>query len=208
VNTLVGILNIGMGNLRSVSNAFDYQGFDFTLLNSSEQLMDVSHLVLPGVGSFGTAAARLSEGGFFDGVRRFADSGRPVLGLCLGMQLLAEEGTEGRESEGLGLIPARVRSMRLEEFPVIPHVGWNSVELSRMHPIFEGVKTGRDYYFVHSFVVEPFEKCDVLGVTEHGAPFASAMGRDNVIGLQFHPEKSQANGLKLLENFAQWDGVC
>ena len=204
----VGIVNIEVGNLRSVGNAFDHCGFDTVLIDAPEQLDDVTHLVLPGVGSFGVAMRRLEERGLVHGILRFAESGRPLLGLCLGMQLLATEGTEGGPTEGLGLIPAKARRLRKDTELTVPHVGWNSVDFVGNHPLFERVKNGRDFYFVHSFIVEPDSTASVLGRTEYGETFASAVGRNSVVGLQFHPEKSQTNGLRILENFALWEGRC
>jgi glutamine amidotransferase len=124
------------------------------------------------------------------------------------MQLLAGEGEEGGRSQGLELVPGRVERLDAEQVPAIPHVGWNSMELSAPHPVTEGVRSGADFYFVHSYHVRADNEGDVLGVTECGQRFASGLARGNVVGFQFHPEKSQLNGLKLIDNFCLWDGRC
>lgn len=207
-DTRIGILNLDMGNLRSVSNAVYSHGWDFQLVEDAAMLDDATHLIIPGVGAFDRAARRLDERGLREPVRAFAASGRPVLGLCLGMQLLATVGDEGVESEGLDLVPGRVTRLSAELVPSIPHVGWNSMELQREHPVARGIRDGADFYFVHSYAFEPREGPDVLGRTDCGQVFASAVARGNVVGFQFHPEKSQTNGLRLVDNFCAWDGAC
>lgn len=206
--TLVGILNLDIGNLRSVSNAVYAQGWDFRLVESAAALDDLTHLIIPGVGAFHRAVKRLDARDLRAPVRAFAASGRPVLGLCLGMQLLATSGEEGEESEGLDLVPGRVTRLRADLVPSIPHVGWNSVALHRPHPVTNGVRSDADFYFVHSYSFEAAAEDDVVGKTDCGQLFASAVGRGNVIGFQFHPEKSQNNGLRLIDNFCTWDGRC
>jgi imidazole glycerol-phosphate synthase subunit HisH len=207
-DTVVGILNLDIGNLRSVSNAVYEQGWDFRFIEHASALNDVTHLIIPGVGAFERAVKRLDERELREPVRAFAASGRPVLGLCLGMQLLATVGEEGGHNEGLDLIPGRVKRLRPELVPSIPHVGWNSVELLRQHSVTRGVRDGADFYFVHSYAIEPDSPADVLGTTECGQVFTSAVTRGNVVGFQFHPEKSQANGMRLVDNFCGWDGKC
>ena len=204
----VGILNLEMGNLRSVSNALHSLGYDPELVDGAEGLADLTHLVIPGVGAFRTAMSRIAERELGPAVWDFADSGRPVLGLCLGMQILGSAGEEGGSTPGLGLIRGRVQRLRDEIVPAIPHVGWNSMTFQRDHPVARGVRSGVDYYFVHSFYFATEMPADVLGVTEYGQIFASGIARANVVGFQFHPEKSQTNGLKLLDNFCQWNGRC
>ena len=204
----VGILNLDMGNLRSVSNAITSLGHDCGLVAAPEQLERVTHLVIPGVGSFHTAMRRVTERGLRDPVRRFADSGRPVLGLCLGMQLLGSRGDEGEASRGLDLVPGCVRRLDARLAPAIPHVGWNSVDSVAAHPVLEGIRSGVDFYFVHSCHLSADDPTTVLGTTEYGERFASIVGRGNIVGFQFHPEKSQASGLRLIDNFCSWDGTC
>lgn len=204
----VGILNLEIGNLRSVSNAIYSLGYDPVLIEDAKAFDTVNRLVIPGVGAFHTAARRLAANGLQDAVRQFADTGKPVLGLCLGMQLLADFGEEGHGSMGMGLIPGIVERLDEQRVPAVPHVGWNSVEWLRDHPVLDKVKTGVDFYFVHSYRYAAQNPDDVTGVTTYGDSFPSVIGRKNVLGFQFHPEKSQANGLRLLENFCAWDGRC
>ena len=206
--TLVGIANLEMGNLRSVSNAVDTFGLEHRIVNHPEDLDSLTHLILPGVGSFHTAMRRLEEAGLRQPIRDFVSSARPVLGICLGMQLLGSRGEEGEDTEGLGVIPGEVRKFDLSLVDAIPHVGWNSVELQSRHPVFEKVRTGVDFYFVHSYHFRPESDDSVVGTTDCGERFVSAIANGNVVGLQFHPEKSQANGLRLLDNFCGWDGKC
>jgi glutamine amidotransferase len=204
----IGIINLQIGNLRSVSNAVDSFGYDHCIVDSPDDMTSLTHLILPGVGSFHTAMRRMNERGLYRPIRDFVSSGRPVLGVCLGMQLLGSHGDEGEDTVGLGLIPGDVRKFNPRVVDAIPHVGWNSVELRASHPVFKDVRTGVDFYFVHSYHFKPASDESVLGFTDCGERFASAVAHENVVGFQFHPEKSQANGLRLLDNFCGWDGRC
>lgn len=204
----VGIVNVEMGNLRSVSNAIHSLGYDFHLVDVPAELASVTHLVIPGVGSFRAAMERICQAGLYGPIREFAAAGRPVLGVCLGMQLLASEGEEGGQFQGLGLVPGRVVRLDLERVPAIPHVGWNEVRQESPHPVTTGIPSGADFYFVHSYHLIPECLGDVYGWTDYGQSVASIVGTANVVGFQFHPEKSQRNGLRLLENFCAWDGRC
>ncbi|MHB1204289.1 MAG: imidazole glycerol phosphate synthase subunit HisH [Rhodospirillaceae bacterium] len=205
---MIGILDLGMGNLRSLSNAIQHNGFDVQVTEDQAPFDDFTHLIIPGVGHFRAAMAAVTERDLRPHIRAFAATGKPVLGVCLGMQLLSATGTEGGESEGLGLIAGTVRRLDLGPEYRVPHVGWNSLSLTRAHPVYEGLKADRDFYFVHSFAVVCDRAEDVLGETDYGGPVTAAVGHATVVGFQFHPEKSEANGLKLLENFCLWDGRC
>jgi glutamine amidotransferase len=204
---MVGIINADIGNLRSVTNAVDALGFEHILVDSAGQLGSLSHLILPGVGSYHEAMKHIERLRLRDGIVDFAASGRPLLGICLGMQLLSEVGEEVERTSGLGLLPGTVRHLPVVPGVRIPHVGWNSVTFSSSHPVLSDVKSGADFYFVHSYHFE-CPASAVLGTTEYGLSFCSIIGQGNVVGFQFHPEKSQVNGLKLLENFCGWDGRC
>lgn len=206
--TRIGILNLELGNLRSVSNAFYHLGFDAEVVSDAAEFDDLTHIVVPGVGAFAPASQRLLGSGLRGSLREFAESGRPLLGLCLGMQLLATEGEEGGTRPGLDLISGTVRPLDASVVTSIPHVGWNDVTICGAHPVFSGIRTGVDFYFVHSYRVANLSRSDVLATTDCGETFPAIVGRGNVLGFQFHPEKSQANGLRLLENFAEWDGRC
>lgn len=206
---VIGILDIDMGNLRSVSKAVDALGYDLVLVGAPAQLADVSHLIIPGVGSYRTAMDHIDARGLRAPIRALATGGKPVLGICLGMQLLSTSGEEGGASEGLCLVPGNVKRMRVEPELLLPHVGWNTTRLrAATHPVFRGVKDGRDFYFVHSYEFHCDDGADALATSDYGRPFNAIVGRGNVIGFQFHPEKSQANGLKLLDNFCAWNGAC
>jgi glutamine amidotransferase len=207
---MIGIIDLDMGNLRSVSNAVSTIGHDPKVLSKPEDLDDeITHLVLPGVGSYTVAMSRMRERNLFDGIRRFANDGRPLLGICLGMQLLSESGDEGGPSDGLGLIRGRVVRFDPSRVTAIPHVGWNELRTTRRHPVFEGLKSGADFYYVHSFHFGCTSADDVLGSFEYcGSDYTGAVGSGNVVGVQFHPEKSQASGIRLVENFCNWNGQC
>jgi glutamine amidotransferase len=204
----IGILRMPIGNLQSAWNALHELGFDPQFVDERADFGALSHLVIPGVGNFSAVMAQLDARGLPSRVREFAASGRPVLGICVGMQLLARTGTEGGDTQGLALIDARVERLPNGAGLRLPHVGWSPVRFRRPHPVFEGLKSERDFYFVHAYAMLAAADGDWLGETTYGAPFVSVVGRANVVGVQFHPEKSQVNGLKLLENFARWDGRC
>ena len=197
-----------MGNLRSAYNAVYENGFDPVFVDKDGDFDALSHLIVPGVGHFRAVMAHLGETGLAGRIRDFAATGRPLLGICAGMQLLAELGTEGVDTAGLGLVHGRVERLPEDDGLVLPHVGWSGVTFRFAHPVLDGIKPGRDFYFVHSYALQTDRDDELLGETEYGVRFASIVARDNVVGFQFHPEKSQSNGLKLIENFCLWDGRC
>ena len=201
----VAIVNVGLGNVGSLKGALESLGLDAYLASNPADLDGASHLILPGVGSFPAAMQRLSQTGIREGVRDHAAKGKPLLGICLGMQILASWGDEGVGSEGLGLLAGKVLALPRVSGIRIPHVGWNSVEHRRNHPVLEKLKSGVDYYFVHSFAFSPELPECVYAETNYGTRYASAIGLGSIFGVQFHPEKSQKNGLRLLENFCQWN---
>ena len=190
-----------MGNLRSVEKAFTSQGVNATVTRDEKVLRNADKLVLLGVGAFGYAMESLRKLGFDQLVLEAANAGKPIIGLCVGLQMMFEEGHEFGAHRGLGLLPGRV-----VKFPAgvrVPHVGWNQVEFKQSHQVFRDLPDGSFFYFVHSYYVEPADPSCVMGETEYALGFASICGRGNIIGVQFHPEKSQAAGLKLLQNFAR-----
>lgn len=204
---MIGILDIDMGNLRSLSKAVYSLGYDFVLVRSAKDLDDATHLMVPGVGAYGTAMSHVEAQGLRDPIRAFAAEGHPIAGICLGMQILSTSGEEGGETQGLDLIPGRVVRMTPEGGLHLPHVGWNTTRFKRKeHPVFHKVKDGRDFYYVHSYHLLCDDPADVLAETDYGADVAAIVGHDNVIGFQFHPEKSQGNGLRLIGNFCLWSG--
>lgn len=204
---MIGILDFGMCNLRSVWSAVHHLGFDPVLIKDpGGDLSGISHLIIPGVGSFARAMGNIRERGLEALVHDFAKANKPVLGICLGMQLLARDGSEGGDTLGLALIEGRVRLFEQGINLPVPHMGWNDLRIRRPHPVLARIKDRTDYYFVHSYYFESFKDEDVIATTDYGREFPSVVGRGNVIGVQFHPEKSQSNGLKILDAFLDWSG--
>ncbi len=197
----IAIIDYGVGNLRSVEKAFTSQGIPAVVTRDQKILRDAEKLVLLGVGAFGYAMDSLRKLGFDQIVIEAAGAGKPIIGLCVGLQMMFDEGHEFGVHRGLGLLPGRV--VKFPDGVRVPHVGWNQVEFKQSHPIFRELPDQSFFYFVHSYYVEPADPSCVLGETEYSSCFASICGRDNVVGVQFHPEKSQAAGLKLLSNFAE-----
>lgn len=202
----IGIVDVGIGNVGSLRGALYSQGWDAHLVRSAGDVSLSSHLILPGVGSFNEGMKRLDQTGLTEEILRHAKSGKPLLGICLGMQMLACFGDEGGKREGLSLIPGSIKKLDVQPKLNLPHVGWNTVELTRDHPVLKGIKRGVDFYFVHSYYFEPIQHESVIGLTEYGKTFSSGIALKNIVGFQFHPEKSQRNGLKILENFCEWQG--
>jgi glutamine amidotransferase len=197
----VAIIDYGVGNLRSVAKAFEAVGCEAVVSADARVLRAAKRLVLPGVGAFGACMKALGERGFDEVVRERAREGTPLLGVCVGMQMLFEESEEFGPTRGLGLLGGRVR--RFSRELLVPQTGWNQVARSSgAHPLLEGIEEGAFFYFVHSFYCEPEEREVVRAETEYGARYASVVAREAVCGVQFHPEKSQAAGLRLLRNFA------
>jgi glutamine amidotransferase len=199
----VAIIDYGVGNLRSVEKAFAASGAEASVSCDEAVLRRAERLVLPGVGAFRACMEALHARGFDQLVRERVNEGVPLLGVCVGMQMLFEESEEFGRTEGLGFLCGRVR--RFDGELHVPQVGWNQVRWRDSHPLREGLEDGAYFYFVHSFYCEPRERDAVLGETEYGASYASVVARGSVCGVQFHPEKSQAAGLRLLKNFAQGD---
>ena len=199
----VGIIDYGVGNLRSVEKAFAATGCDAAVSSDENVLRQAERLVLPGVGAFGACMKALSERGFDRLVRERVAEGTPLLGVCVGLQMLFEESEEFGTTQGLGLLRGRVR--RFSDDLVVPQVGWNQIRQRVTHPLFDGIKDAGFFYFVHSYYCEPVEREVIVGETNYGAAYASVVARANLCGVQFHPEKSQTAGLRLLSNFALSD---
>lgn len=195
----VAIIDYGVGNLRSVEKAFAAMDCEAVVSSDIALLQGAERLVLPGVGAFASCMKALRERGFDSLVQERAAAGRPLLGICVGMQMLFEVSDEFGKTRGLGLLPGRVR--RFETELVVPQVGWNRIHQRRAHPLFAGVADGAFCYFVHSFYCEPETADLVVGDTEYGVNYASVVAQQNICGVQFHPEKSQHVGLQMLKNF-------
>jgi glutamine amidotransferase len=196
-NTIV-VIDYQSGNLRSVAKALESVGVTPLVTGDPVCLDSADSLILPGVGSGPAAMAALRERGLVEPLRRFAASGRPFLGVCLGLQLLLERTEEG-DAPCLGILQGQVR--RLPPGLKVPHMGWNQVQFKQQHPLFRGIPQGTHFYFVHSYYADPVDQAGVAGVTEYGIPFCSVYARDNLVATQFHPEKSGALGLRIYENF-------
>ena len=204
---MIAIIDYGVGNLFSLSHSLTAVGAETVVTGDAEVIRRADHVVLPGVGAFGDAAAKLRETKLDALARDIAARGTPMMGICLGMQLLLEKSFEFGEHAGLGLIPGEVRPIA-EVIPPdlkIPHIGWNALDVARPHPIFRSVQPGDCVYFVHSYYGA---KCEgsVIATAEYGAPLTAAVARGNVCGCQFHPEKSGDVGLGILKAFVDWNG--
>ncbi len=200
---MIAIVDYNMGNLASVKNAFDLLGEKVVVESDPHNLKNYDRIILPGVGAFGDAMEHLRERGMDQAVREYAKSGKYLLGICLGMQLLFESSEEFGLSEGLGLIAGRVVAFDSSRFhsPLkVPHVGWNRM-FTKEHPLFEGLDKEHYLYFVHSYHALCKDESDSIGESVYGYRFTSAVAHENVMGIQPHPEKSHRNGLSILQNF-------
>jgi imidazole glycerol-phosphate synthase subunit HisH len=197
---VIAVVDYGIGNLGSVMKAFRHLGAPAVLSGDVAELRRADVLVLPGDGAFASTMEEIEGRGLVPVLREAVDQGRTLLGICIGMQLLFEESEEHGRHRGLGFLPGRVR--RLEGDMPIPHMGWNQLHPTRPHPMLEGVADGAHVYFVHSYWCDAPAQV-VLAETDYGARFPAIVGRGNVLGVQFHPEKSQAVGLRLMENFVR-----
>ena len=197
----IAIIDYGVGNLRSVEKAFAAAGHEALVSDNQTTLRQAKGLVLPGVGAFAACMKALSDRGFDELVRERVAQGTPLLGVCVGMQMLFEESDEFGKTAGLGLLRGRVR--RFSDDLVVPAVGWNQIRQRARHPLLREIEDGAFFYFVHSYYCEPVDETIVLGETDYGTTYASVVAQSDLCGVQFHPEKSQTVGQKLLSNFAR-----
>ncbi len=198
---MVAIIDYGAGNLSSVKKALDYLGAESEITQDRDKILSASHVILPGVGSFGDAMNSMQERGLVETVKEAALSGKPFLGICLGLQLLFEESDESPDVKGLGLLKGRIVTIPKDNGLKVPHMGWNSVELKQRNGIFDGIDDESYFYFVHSYYLKDADVDVVAGVTHYGVEIQCAVQKGNLSATQFHPEKSSKAGLKLLENF-------
>ena len=200
---MIAIIDYGMGNLRSVQKAFEYLGYEAVITDEVAVIAQASHVILPGVGAFEDAMKRIRETGLDQALMAAVEGGKPVLGICLGMQMMFEYSEENGYFEGLGLFPGTI--IRFNECGLkIPHMGWNSLSFPKESPLFKGIDDGSFVYFVHSYYAA---KCnDILATTDYGAELTAAVAKDNIMGCQFHPEKSGEVGLNILKAFCEWEG--
>ena len=199
------VLDYGAGNLKSVENALRHLGASYLVSARPSDLDDAEAAIFPGVGEAASSMAELTRTGLDEGMRRFLASGRKMLGICIGCQVIFER-SEERDTECLGLLKGSVRRFPGASGLKVPHMGWNTVHFTRAHPVFQGIPQDSSFYFVHSYYPEPADASIVAGETEYGLRFASCIARGNLVAFQFHLEKSGALGVKLLSNFLAWDG--
>jgi len=200
---VVGVVDYGAGNIVSIEQALTFVGARVRLVTNPAELRGLDAVVVPGVGAAAPAMRRLARTGLVDPLLRWIGAGRPYLGICLGLQLLFD-GSDEDGAKTFGVIPGR--TVRLEDAPTLPHIGWNQVHRRREHAVFEGLAQDEHFYFVHSFAGRPAASAAAtsLAETRHGATFVAAIELDNVLGVQFHPERSGPAGLRLLRNFSLW----
>ena len=206
----IAIVDYGMGNVRSLSNAFQYLGCDVSVTADPAQLEDAERVVLPGVGAFGDAMLAIRERQLDHVLNRQALAlKKPMLGICLGMQLFAKSSAEHGRHEGLGWIDAVIRRIDVERPLKVPHVGWNALHFPAEDWLFKGLRPAEaNFYFVHSFQMVCHDASDLLATTDYGGPITAVVRSGNLVATQFHPEKSQDNGLKLLANWVAWNPRC
>ena len=201
-NLDVAVIDYDAGNTLSVTRALKKVGARVDLTPDPETVLGADAVVLPGVGAFGDCVRKLRERGMDEACLEAYRSGKPFLGVCVALQVFFEASEESPGVEGLGIFPGKVVRFDVGDLKV-PHMGWNDLDLARPHPVFDGL-SGEAFYFVHSYYPEPEEPSDLLGVSDYGVAFCAAAGRENLVAVQFHPEKSSLAGLKLYENFLGW----
>jgi glutamine amidotransferase len=200
---MIAVIDYGMGNLRSVQKGFEQVGHQAVVTSDPSQVANADKVVLPGVGAFEDAMSELDRRSLIDPVLAAIDSGRPFLGICLGLQLLFQRSYENGVHQGLGVLEGDVVRFDLPREYSVPHMGWNQLIIRRRPPVLEGIPDGCHFYFVHSYFVVPKDSEVIAVETEYHEPFCSMIWRENVLATQFHPEKSQTDGLRMLKNFAE-----
>ncbi len=200
----IAIIDYGMGNLRSVQKGFEKVGCQATITSDPAVVFAAEKVVLPGVGAFEDAIAELNRKNLVAPVLDAIHAGKPFLGICLGLQMLFETSYENGRHSGLGVLEGDCVRFELPDQFAVPHMGWNQLQIRRRPPILDGLAEGAYVYFVHSYYVVPADPAVIAAETDYGGPFCSMIWRDNIVATQFHPEKSQTEGLKILKNFAEW----
>ncbi len=199
---MIAIIDYGAGNLQSVKKAFDYIGAESVITNDPKVILSADKILLPGVGSFGDAMDSMQKNGLVETVKECALSGKPFLGICLGLQLLFEESEESPGVKGLGIFKGKIKKFSSDMGLKIPHIGWNSLEIKQKDTLFKDIPENSYVYFVHSYYLHAEDENDIATVTNYGIDFHSAVGKNNIFATQFHPEKSGDVGLQILRNFA------
>lgn len=202
-NKSICLLDYGSGNVKSVYNILDFLGYNVKITNSSDDIKNSTHIILPGVGAFGASMKKIMDTIPFDVLENeVLYNGKPFLGICVGMQVLADKGFEFGKHKGFGWIPGTVDKIDSKGLPSL-HIGWNNIEVKRENPILKGLKDNKDFYFVHSYVFDAQDKECIVAQTEYGSVFNSIVSKDNILGIQFHPEKSQKAGQLIFKNFIE-----
>ncbi len=199
---MIAIIDYGAGNLQSVKKAFDFIGAESVITNDPKVILSADKILLPGVGSFGDAMDSMEKNGLVETVKECALSGKPFLGICLGLQLLFEESEESPGVKGLGIFKGKIKKFSSDMGLKIPHIGWNSLEIKQKDTLFKDIPENAYVYFVHSYYLHAEDENDIATVTNYGIDFHSAVGKNNIFATQFHPEKSGDVGLQILRNFA------
>lgn len=198
----IAVIDYGMGNLRSVEKGFAQVGYEVSIINDAREIAAADKLVLPGVGAFRDAISEVRRLNFDEPIKAHVAAGKPFLGICLGLQLLFDVSYEDGEYEGLGIIPGKCVKFDVPRELKVPHMGWNQLSFRGQSPIFKGLNEDAYVYFVHSYYVVPDDESMIAAESDYAEPFTAAVARDNLFATQFHPEKSQRNGLRILKNFA------
>ncbi|MEO0190443.1 MAG: imidazole glycerol phosphate synthase subunit HisH [candidate division WOR-3 bacterium] len=196
---MIGIIDYGAGNIHSVKNALDFLKFKSCIIKEPKDMRSVDRIILPGVGAFGFAVERLQQTGLFESIIEWLKDNRPFLGICLGMQLLFESSEESKKIEGFGIFKGYVKRFNINK---VPQIGWNNIDILKKSPLL-GFRENPFFYFLHSYYVNTTEKDLIIGVTEYGVKYPSIINRNNIYGVQFHPEKSGKNGLRILKNWVE-----
>jgi glutamine amidotransferase len=203
MNPKIVIIDYGMGNLRNVQRGFERIGFEAKVTRNKREIQGASAIILPGVGAFKDCMTNLEKYGLVEPILRSVEKGKPYLGICLGLQILFSESEEFGSHQGLNLIKGRVVKFKADPEHKVPHMGWNTIEIEKEVPVLQGIVSGDFFYFVHSYYVVPEEKKCVSTITNYKIPFVSSIWKENLFATQFHPEKSQQKGLRILENFVR-----
>ncbi|MFI4874430.1 MAG: imidazole glycerol phosphate synthase subunit HisH [Blastopirellula sp. JB062] len=202
---MITIIDYQMGNLRSVQKAIEKVGHHAAISSDPREIAQAERIILPGVGAFEDAIAELQRRDLVNPIKDHLAAGKPLLGICLGLQLLFDVSDEGGEHEGMGILPGKVVRFQVPAELKVPHMGWNQISYRHQPPIFAGIAEQSHFYFVHSYYVVPDDPAVVAIEATYDQPFCAAIWRDNLVATQFHPEKSQASGLQVLKNFAEWN---
>jgi glutamine amidotransferase len=203
---MIAIVDYGMGNLRSVEKALSYLSYKAKITNEPEKVLNADRVILPGVGAFADCLSGLKNSGLYDAVLEFITFGKPFLGICVGMQMLFEKSFEFGMHKGIGVFNGAIKKFPdeiIKNGMKIPHMGWNQIEFTKFHELFENIEDLTNFYFVHSYYA-PVNEQESIAICNYGVKFAAAVAKDNVIATQFHPEKSQKAGLAFLKNFGEW----